>query len=78
MWSGWLTALLQLNDSGRYSSSLPNTGERLLLTKSGEEAQTDYDDFVARGGQSPEPFSVSTGDVSTYLFVTPGSRIYID
>lgn len=33
---GWLAALLQLHDNGRYSRSLPTSGRRLPMTRKSE------------------------------------------
>lgn len=52
VWTGWLAALLQLNDNRRYPCSLLITDGRLLLIRLGTEAETGHSAFVLWGGQS--------------------------
>lgn len=66
-WLGWLGALLQLNYKGRYLCGLPNTGERMLLTEMGAEAQTGHNDTVGQGGQSRRYFFIVTSNDNAYL-----------
>lgn len=71
---GLLAALLQLEDIGRYSCSLSNIGERLLLTGNSAEAQKEHDTFIVGGAQSAGYFFTVTGGVSGYLYVISGCK----
>lgn len=74
-WLGWLAALLQLDDSGKYLRSLLNTCGRPLLTGKGVEAQTEHKDCVVKGGQSPGSF-LSLPMTSANIFTSLRSCIF--
>lgn len=78
VWLGWRTALLQLDDSGRYLSSRVNIGGRPLLTEKSAERPTGHKDFVVGGRQSPVYFFFATDVFSAYLSVSQGLRSYVD
>lgn len=46
---GWLAAVLQPDESGRYSSRHLKAGGRLLLTGNGGDARTMHIDLIVRG-----------------------------
>lgn len=71
-------ALLQLHENGKYSSSLPSTSGRLLLTEKSVEAQTGYNDFLARGGQSLGLFGTVHSEFRAYCYVTSGLHICVE
>lgn len=75
MWLGWFAVLLQLDDNERFLCSIPNTGDRLLLTGNRARAQTGRNNFVVRSRQSPGQCCVATSGVNTDLYVIPGSHI---
>lgn len=78
MCPGCLAVLLQLDDNGWYTCSLPGTAGRLLRTRKNAKVQTMHNSFEVRGVQSTGSFFVVTGGVSADLFFTLGSHIYID
>lgn len=74
----WLAVLLQLDNSGNYSRSLPDTVGKLLLIEKSVEAQTGQKDFIDRGRLTLGYFSTVVDGVNAFLYVTPGWHTYID
>lgn len=56
LWLGWLAVVLNLDRNNLSLCSLPKTGEKLLLTGRGAEAQTRQNDSAVGAGESPEYF----------------------
>lgn len=77
MWLGLLVARLQLDDNGKFSCILPNTGGKLVTGK-GAKAQTKHSELVARSWQSQGYSFTVTVDDSPYLYTNPRWHIYID
>lgn len=76
VWFSWLSALLHLNDSERYSCILPSNGGRLVLTGKRAVAQKRDHNFVVESVESQGFFLIATSTVSAYPYLTLGSHIY--
>lgn len=74
----WLATLLELDNHGKYSCSLPSTCGRPLFTRKDPEMLTGHKDFLVRDGQSQRCLLPATGDVSAYLYVNLRWHLYID
>lgn len=77
IWPGWLAATLSLDDGGVSPCSLHRTGGRPLLTRRSAAAHAGHSDFAVRDKESSRPFCNATGKVSSHLYVTPGSHLYV-
>lgn len=78
VWLSWVTTLLQMIYSERYSCSHKSTDRRLFLPGKGTETQAGHNSSEVRRGQSPGYFYVDTSGVSAKIFRASGSPIYMD
>ena len=76
VWSGWLCALLNLDDNGKYRLHLPATGGRYLITPKGAKRQTGHQDFPVLD-DGPGYFIITTGDIRRPLYVADSSHKFL-